>query len=438
MFGFGKTEQVVPVSYSDGLLTFRSTEAYKVGKSTKVQLLLTIADKLETPSISVLIGSVEDVEEGSFLCTGALQLDGRRTSELVAKLTYAGVEGACRRSSRRIDTMVRILSKDLPGFHAVTKDVNLSGVQLVCDGPVEPGCYLNLTFDLEVVGFPELTMQAQCVRCVDEMVGARNARKCRLGVAFTAQHPETHAAWAKFYHHLLGHKNASLMGKSLGSGIGAELRERALSTGRIPDPQTPPPVPPTPRTEPQPRADSPYPEPSPLPSPQPAPHPSSPSGPELSDSSSFQMPSAPSFPPAAQPTGGIAAQELQQPSGLAFPESIPTIASFEPLLTAPQASPRHDFRPATPAGYQEDAEPPPVQTLGIDGANIIFRALDDSGFQVGGVRMVAVELTYHGQWTTLELSVTLNKVETSASGLCTCWGTLREDPRVVEMLNQAL
>lgn len=87
---------------------------------------------------------------------------------------------------------------------------------------------------------------------------------------------------------------------------------------------------------------------------------------------------------------------------------------------------------------QPDSEPAPVQAMGIDGANFVFRALDDDAFLVGGLRQVELELQHNGQWTRLVLSVVISRVEPAPSGLCMCWGTLREDARVVQMLNQSL
>jgi hypothetical protein len=87
---------------------------------------------------------------------------------------------------------------------------------------------------------------------------------------------------------------------------------------------------------------------------------------------------------------------------------------------------------------QNEHEPAPVQAMGIEGANFVFRALDDDGFLVGVIRQVEIELQYNGQWTALQLSVAISRVEPAPSGLCMCWGTLREDARMVQMLNQAL
>jgi hypothetical protein len=418
-FGFGKAEQVLPVAYSDGTLTFHSSEPYRVGKAVKVQLLLTCAERVETPSVNLTITYVEEIHEGTFLCVGALQMDARRTQELKVKLSYAGVQGACRRSSRRLETMVRVLSKELPGFQAVTRDVSLTGVQLVCDGPVAQGSYLNLSFDLDVVGFPELVMQAVCVRCAEEAATSRNAPKCRVGVAFTPQHPETHAAWAKFYDHLMAQQGASLMAKSLGTdtrgqdGV-APPAPVASSTIMMAPPPPPPPPPPAP-----------------------APSPSA---------SSDQGVAATQTVPPHRVRPGLVGVPPPYPAGSAPVAYTPPGAPAAPEAPYPSAAPAGAYSPLTFDNLPPppmpvaalDFEPAPAQPMGIDGVNFVFRALDDDNFLVGALRQVEIDFQHEGQWMARVVSVVISRVEPAPSGLCMCWGTLREDALTVQLLNRSL
>lgn len=415
MFGFGKTEQVVPVSFHDGVLTFRSAEKYTPGKSAKVQLLLTIGSRLETPQVSLAVASCSETAEG-YLCSGSVQMDNRKMLELMRQLTYAGVSGACRRGSRRIETVVRILSKELRNFHAITCDVSRSGVQLTCDGALAPGSYLNLTFDLDIVGFPELTMQAVCVRCVEdyENTGTRNA-KSRLGVAFTQQHPETHAAWDKFYDHLLGKEGSSLMARSLGDV--STGRTEAARQASAPPPPPPPPVPQRPAASAppaaapqqapaypaQPAAPAGYPQAAPAAAygatPQPQGYPGASGGypaipgypaqqppepaPQGHAGASGSYPSLPHYPAQAAPTpppqgyagtsggypamAGYPAQQAPEPSPPSHPGGYPNdypggsggYPSPAPPAPAPPPEPMHFTSPPSALTFESMAPPPP-------------------------------------------------------------------------------
>lgn len=520
MFGFGKAELAIPISFYDGVLTFRSAEALKLGKSAKIQLQLVVGEAMDTPSVSVVVGSADEGPDGGYVCSGALQLDAKKTRELVAKMTYAGVDGACRRESRRLETTLRILSKQLPGFHAVTKDVSLTGVQLVCDGPVPEGSFLDLAFDLDVVGFPKLTMQALCIHCAEEAaVSARGIRKCRLGVAFTPQHPETHAAWAKFYTLLVGQQRVSHLTKT--GARASDMVSRTAMEARANAPAPPPPpaaappadasqspsqpatsAPPAAAAQPSPAPGYPqsyggqppaapygsasgsggYPVQSPPPQsgapygtastsggypavapastsggypapPQPSAHAASASGgyptpPAQQVGAGYPPQQPPGYPP-QQPAYQPPVQQpvYQQPPAGAF---SPPPASPPAFVPPPSFAPTGGGFPGTGASF-EALPPPPVPTVtfdhdepahaqpvGIDGVNFAFRALDDDGFQVGAVRQVSIDLQHNGQWSNVVLRVNVSRIEPAPSGLCVCWGTLCEDPRTVEVLNQSL
>ncbi len=363
MFGFGKTEQVVPVSFHDGALSFRCSEKYSPGKSTKVQLLLTIGGRLETPQVPVVVATCETTADG-YLCTGGVQLDNRKRLELMKQLTYAGIAGACRRGSRRIETIVRILSKQLPNFHAITCDVSRSGVQLICDGVIAPGSYLNLTFDLDIVGFPELTMQAVCIRCVEdyEGTGSRNA-KSRLGVAFTQQHPETHAAWDKFYDHLLAKEGSSLMSRALGD-VGPSRAEQPRPAGT--GPSAPPPPPPPPSSQ---RPASPAPQQAPPAPVQPAaayPATAAPAGypGSAAGSGGYPAPAAPAagYPGSAAASGGYPTPPPAgyPPSG-GYPAAPPSAAQPYPAPPVPGYAGASGSYPSQANAPQPLATPEPPQ-----------------------------------------------------------------------------
>jgi hypothetical protein len=230
MFGLGKADLVAPVSFVDGVLTFVCGRQLRPGKKVKVKVHLTSGVRPAAPTVTVAILSSEPKDDETFLCTGALQLNQRRWPEFLDQLTEAGLNGACRRESRRLDAVVRVLSRELPGFRGVTADVSRSGAGLVCEGPVTEGAYLNLKLDLEMVGFSELDVQAQCVRCRTLQTGQRTPSYL-VGVALTPQYPETHAAWQKFYHHLHSLESASVLAKSIAPTAGPARAAHGSAAG---------------------------------------------------------------------------------------------------------------------------------------------------------------------------------------------------------------
>ena len=232
----------MPLSFKEGILSFSCSGKYKVGKSAKIKLTLVYGEAVHTPTVSITVTAFEPTEDGTYLCQGALDISASKLPGLVMQMAYAGVEGADRRVSRRLPYTIRILSKELSSFRAVTTNINVSGTELNSDNPVAPGHYMNLQFDLESVGFPELKMQAVCVWSIEEIDEARKSRY-RVGVGFTNQHPETHAAWAKFYRSILATEGASVMLKTIDGGSVADKKAEGGLPLVIPPPPPPPPAP---------------------------------------------------------------------------------------------------------------------------------------------------------------------------------------------------
>lgn len=246
MFGFGRTEQVVPLSYTEGFLSFSCSSKYKIGKSAKVKLTLIFGQAIHTPTVSLAVTDFQPAEDGTFVCTGAIDLSKSKLAELEMQMAYAGVPGADRRASRRLPYTIRILSKELSSFRAVTTNINLDGVELNCDNPVATGHLMNLQLDLESVGFRELKMQARCIWSIEEVDESSRRPRYRVGVGFTNQHPDAQTAWGKFYRGILASEGQSVMLKTMdGSSVpdkGKELVDAATAAVA----QSAPPPPPSP------------------------------------------------------------------------------------------------------------------------------------------------------------------------------------------------
>ena len=230
---------MVPLSYLDGVLTFNCTSKYKVGKSVKLKLVLVYGESVHTSTVHVTVISFEPNDDGTYACSGALDISASKLPSLLAEMAYAGVEGPDRRESRRLPCTVRILSKELASFRAVTTNVNLTGAELLCDDPVPDGHRLNLQFDLESVGVPDLKMQANCIWSLGEVDDASRKTRYRVGVAFVHPGPDAVAAWTKFYRRLVDNEGASVMLKTMDASSAPEKNPEIVEALTSPAPNQP-------------------------------------------------------------------------------------------------------------------------------------------------------------------------------------------------------
>ena len=154
----------------------------------------------------------------TYHCVGELQLKDDHLQMLLLRMAHGGIAGADRRGSKRLPCTVRILSRELSSFRAVTVNINATGAELSCDSPVVPGHLMNLQFDLGSVGVPELKMQAICMWSLETVDEARRGSKFRVGVEFSGLNAGAVAAWTKVYRQLLANEGASVMLKTMDGG----------------------------------------------------------------------------------------------------------------------------------------------------------------------------------------------------------------------------
>ena len=234
----------MPLSYEDGVLSFSCSSKYKVGKSAKVKLTLVFREQLFTPTVSMTVQSFEPAADGTFVCSGAVDMSRSKQAELENLMMHAGVKGADRRASRRMPYTIRILSKELSSFRAVTTNINLNGVELNCDNPVATGHLLNLQLDLESAGVRELKLPARCLWSQEEVDESRRSRY-RVGVGFGNGEPSAMASWAKFYRGILANDGQSVMQRTMdGDSVpdkGKELVDAADAATAAQAPPAPPP-----------------------------------------------------------------------------------------------------------------------------------------------------------------------------------------------------
>ena len=355
MFGFGKTIEVFPTSYRDGHITFKYPKKIGVGKSVKARLLLAGQD---SPTVSMKITEMEESFE-DFTGVGLLKERQKRIDEVVFKMALAGVEGACRRATKRVAATIRLRSRQLPNYRGITANVNETGVEINTDGPLTVGVPVTLEFDVpEMVN---VAMTAITIWCL-EVPNPGGKSSYRVGAEFTESDPRTLDAWSTYYRRILGAEGASVMMKTMGDGEEAGTNYNTQESGRqtsalekdVVLEQSPPEV--TPGTA-GPPAFTP---------------PTAGSSPQFTPAPSFAPPSStgpPAFSPPVPPAGPPAFSPPAPPVGPpAF--SPPAPPAGPPAFTppAPPAGPPAFSPPAPPAGppvFTPSVGPPPGGRPGI-------------------------------------------------------------------------
>ncbi len=215
MFGLFGPEKVEYIDLSEAVLTYRSRKKkHKIGSAVKIGLMVPVDGNVQTLKLEVVVESFRALPDATSLVIGHVvaqpaELEG--LGDLMSNVPRPDL-GRLARRSERIPIGVRMLSQQLPGFRAVSVDLSLHGAQIQCDGPMDPGTYLNVTLELEMPDLPKLTLQALVIwsRAEEE-----RRKSHRAGLEFTQQHPETQALWSKAYARLLKMQNQSVLHKSL-------------------------------------------------------------------------------------------------------------------------------------------------------------------------------------------------------------------------------
>lgn len=188
---FQKVEKVQFLSIEDRALTFKSKKAFKIGSRPTISISIPVAaGGAEDFKLPVTITRVRQVGKGSVVCTGLVPGAAQNVEQLrqilsgvdpsaPAEFTEAE-DGENMRRARRFHWSIRVLSKDIPGFRAISLDFNRLGVKLSTEGPAEIGKVISLILEIETAKTHEVLCQG-LVRWNKEV----NRRKYEVGVEFT-------------------------------------------------------------------------------------------------------------------------------------------------------------------------------------------------------------------------------------------------------------
>lgn len=177
------------VELKDGLFVFRAPKRFPEGKEAQVRVALT-PGKLST--LRVHVETVRPSEGGKSVHVS------RVLGEAPELEVSGAAQGAALRNATRHTLGLRVMSRDLPGFHGMTVDLSRTGVQLEITGMVEVGKRVALSLEFDRFDLPKLDCVAHVMWCrshqvrENQRVGRDN--KYRAGLKFDEnQGPEVHA-----------------------------------------------------------------------------------------------------------------------------------------------------------------------------------------------------------------------------------------------------
>lgn len=192
---FQRTEKVQFMAIEDRALTFKAKKAFKVGSRPTISIAIPIpSGGAEDFKLPVTITKVRQVGPKAVVCTGLVPgaaksiehlrqilhgLDPNSGGNPAAAADDVDDSDSMRRAPR-YNWSIRVLSKDLPGFRAISLDFNRLGLKLSTEGAVEENKVITMMLEIETSKTKELLCQG-LVRWVREL----GRRKYEVGVEFT-------------------------------------------------------------------------------------------------------------------------------------------------------------------------------------------------------------------------------------------------------------
>lgn len=192
---FQRVEKVQFLNIEGRALTFKANKVFKVGSRPTISIAIPVASGgIEEFKLPVTIKRVRQAGPKATICTGDVPGAAQSVEHLrqilsgldpnQKEVTVSEEEDNMRRA-RRYNWSLRVLSKELPGFRAVSLDFNRLGLKLSTEGPAEEGGIISMMLEIETAKTHEVLCQG-LVRWSREL----GRRKWEIGVEFTELDPE--------------------------------------------------------------------------------------------------------------------------------------------------------------------------------------------------------------------------------------------------------
>lgn len=118
---------------------------------------------------------------------------------------------ACKRRSERVDGRFRIVSRDLPGYTAVSVDLSEGGFQMVTRAPMDTSRILDMRLEPEVEGLETLDFQARVMWCREQQRGS-----FRVGMEYVFPDQEQRERLGALERHLRDSRKGTISQRSIG------------------------------------------------------------------------------------------------------------------------------------------------------------------------------------------------------------------------------
>lgn len=248
MFDFLFPPEVVEfVSLVDRRLTFKSKKTYKSGQTVRIKVDIPTDSGNQTIQIPVVVTSQRPIPGEklriavSDVPTGSAQLAQIRQVMDIAAMTQNTGAGARRRARHRLS--LRLLSKDFPGFKALSVDYNALGLQVQTEGELPQGKVIALNIELEGGNLPRVLCQAKVCWCTQV-----ERKRYLIGLEFVNLPPEIEDELQDFERLLVQREKSDVQQKTVMGTVGVGEFEvyRGDDEARQLGHQGPPPPPPPP------------------------------------------------------------------------------------------------------------------------------------------------------------------------------------------------
>lgn len=187
---FQRVEKVQFMAIEGRALTFKSKKTFKVGSRPTISIAIPIASGgAEDFKLPVTISKVRQVGPNAVVCTGMVPGAAKSVEHLrqilhgldpTAGAASDDIDDDSMRRAPRYQWSIRVLSKDLPGFRAVSLDFNRLGVKLSTEGSVEENKVITMMLEIETAQTRELLCQGLIRWCKET-----GRRKYEVGIEFT-------------------------------------------------------------------------------------------------------------------------------------------------------------------------------------------------------------------------------------------------------------
>ncbi len=172
LFGY----RVELIEHSAEYTLVKADTAVPVG--TQIPVRVSGVNGKRTPSVPMVVVSCRESEHGGYLLAGKFLVDHPDLSGIELP---PSVNDSFVRSAPRVSCHLCVLSRDLPGFRAMSVDISEGGLQVETPSEMEIGALVLLRIEFDTDKLPSVQASATVAWCSQQERG-----KYRVGLQFTS------------------------------------------------------------------------------------------------------------------------------------------------------------------------------------------------------------------------------------------------------------